>query len=765
MSSTTPKLSLNYVWDFNTLSWVRQTQSGSVPGAAAVDIVSDSVGLARQSQLPSTLGQKASSASTSVVIASDQSPIAVTGSITTTGEVEIKNDSGNPIPVSGTVTSNLGTIAGVATETTLSAINTKIPASPSEDRVLATNAHAARLTDGVSFYKATTPADTQPVSATSLPLPTGASTETTLAAINTKIPAAPSTAGLQTAGNSSLSSIDTKTPALGQAVMASSVPVAIASNQSAIPISGTVTVNQPVAVTDNGGSITVDGTVSSTQSGTWNITNVSGTISLPTGASTSALQTTTNSSLSSIDSKTPSLGQALMAASTPIVIASNQTTVPVSVASLPLPTGAATEATLSSLNSKVTVVNTGAVVVSSSALPTGAATAALQTQPGVDIGDVTINNASGAAAVNIQDGGNSITVDGTVSTVISSTVSTNNSTTAPLGTGGTFTGTSDDVLNFAGIVISVFSNVASATDGLSIQQSSNGTNWDVVDTFTIAAATGRAIEIPPAARFFRIVYTNGGTLQTTFRLQTIFKQVATNASSSRATDTYTNETDLQQVQSFLMGYNGTTWDRLRNDTANGLDVDVTRVTGTVTIAGTVNIKDSTGDNIDTGQQTAANSLPVVIATNQTAIPIVGTYAEDSASANTDQGLLILGIRNDNLNSRTNNDGDYIGFATDDVGRLLIKETATSVFSNGTQTTVAGTAVQIQAANTTRRRLIVQNTGSANIRVGIAAVSATTGVRLVPGETLIFQMPYVETSAIFAIREGATSSTVNTVEST
>jgi hypothetical protein len=34
---------------------------------------------------------------------------------------------------------------------------------------------------------------------------------------------------------------------------------------------------------------------------------------------------------------------------------------------------------------------------------------------GVDIGDVTINNGAGAAAVNIQDGGNSITVDGTVS--------------------------------------------------------------------------------------------------------------------------------------------------------------------------------------------------------------------------------------------------------------------------------------------------------------------------------------------------------------
>lgn len=47
-------------------------------------------------------------------------------------------------------------------------------------------------------------------------------------------------------------------------------------------------------------------------------------------------------------------------------------------------------------------------------LPTGASTAALQTQPGVDIGDVTVNNGAAAAAVNIQDGGNSITVDGTV---------------------------------------------------------------------------------------------------------------------------------------------------------------------------------------------------------------------------------------------------------------------------------------------------------------------------------------------------------------
>lgn len=49
------------------------------------------------------------------------------------------------------------------------------------------------------------------------------------------------------------------------------------------------------------------GLVTAAQSGTWNITNISGTISLPTGASTSALQTTGNTSLSSLDTKTPSL--------------------------------------------------------------------------------------------------------------------------------------------------------------------------------------------------------------------------------------------------------------------------------------------------------------------------------------------------------------------------------------------------------------------------------------------------------------------------
>jgi hypothetical protein len=70
--------------------------------------------------------------------------------------------------------------AGAATETTLAGVKTgtdKIPTTPASEHTTAVSPHAARLTDGAAFYKSTTPADTQPVSAASLPLPSGAAQE------------------------------------------------------------------------------------------------------------------------------------------------------------------------------------------------------------------------------------------------------------------------------------------------------------------------------------------------------------------------------------------------------------------------------------------------------------------------------------------------------------------------------------------------------------------------------------------------------------
>lgn len=71
----------------------------------------------------------------------------------------------------------------------------------------------------------------------------------------------------------------------GQTTMANSIPVTIASNQTSLTVLPGNTANTTAwLVTGTGG------TFPATQSGTWNITDISGTVSLPTGAATAAKQ-------------------------------------------------------------------------------------------------------------------------------------------------------------------------------------------------------------------------------------------------------------------------------------------------------------------------------------------------------------------------------------------------------------------------------------------------------------------------------------------
>lgn len=121
---------------------------------------------------------------------------------------------------------------------------------------------------------------------------------------------------------------------------------------------------------------------------------------LPTGASTAANQATEIASLATIAGDTTSLDAKVTACNTGAVV----------VASSALPTGAATETTLNDVYSEVSDINS-------------------KMTTGTDIGDVTVNNAAGAGAVNIQDGGNTITVDGTVD-VASSALPTGAATSA-----------------------------------------------------------------------------------------------------------------------------------------------------------------------------------------------------------------------------------------------------------------------------------------------------------------------------------------------
>lgn len=140
---------------------------------------------------------------------------------------------------------------------------------------------------------------------------------------------------------------------------------------------------------------------------------------------------------------------------------------------------------------------------------------------------------------------------------VTSVVSTANSSTVTLAGGAAFTGTSENVQDYASIEVSVFADQVSAALGLSVQQSSNGTNWDLLDQYTIPASTGKTFSFAPAARFYRVVYTNGATIQTAFRLMTVYHYSLTRSSTHSLADTITQQNDAELVIAQIRGNNGT----------------------------------------------------------------------------------------------------------------------------------------------------------------------------------------------------------------
>lgn len=136
------------------------------------------------------------------------------------------------------------------------------------------------------------------------------------------LPSGASTSALQTTGNTSVASIDNKTPALGQALGAASVPVVLTALQlSTLTPFSTVTVVQPTGT--NLHTVVDSGTLVVTQPTGTNLHTVVDSSALPSGASTSALQTILNAQIPT------TLGQKASAASLAVVVASDQPALPV----------------------------------------------------------------------------------------------------------------------------------------------------------------------------------------------------------------------------------------------------------------------------------------------------------------------------------------------------------------------------------------------------------------------------------------------------
>lgn len=173
------------------------------------------------------------------------------------------------------------------------------------------------------------------------------------------LPAGAATSADQATGNASLSSIDGKLNSLGQKAMAASAPVVIASDQSAIPVSGTVTVGTEAATVADGGVIPAVIKVIGGYDGS-NVRAIATDAvgQLQVDVLTIPAVTATNLDIRDLTSVSDSVAAVQSGAWS------------VSVSSSALPTGAATEATLASIDGNIVVCDTGSVTISA-ALPAG----------------------------------------------------------------------------------------------------------------------------------------------------------------------------------------------------------------------------------------------------------------------------------------------------------------------------------------------------------------------------------------------------------
>jgi len=286
---------------------------------------------------PSSIGQKAKNDSLSVTLASNHDTIAISdgsGSLTIDGTVaatqsgnwDIRDVTGSlPLPTGAATAANQS-----ATNTLVGAINETVPATDTANSGLNGRLQrvAQRITSLIALFPASIGQKTKTASLAvaiasdqivpisdndtsltvdgtitanqggawdvrdvtgSLPLPTGASTAANQSTANTLVGIVTETAPASDTASSGLngrlqrvaqrlSSLIALLPAsIGQKTKTASLAVAIASDQ-VVPIS------------DNDASLTVDGTVAATQSGTWDIRNISGTIPLATGSATAENQ-------------------------------------------------------------------------------------------------------------------------------------------------------------------------------------------------------------------------------------------------------------------------------------------------------------------------------------------------------------------------------------------------------------------------------------------------------------------------------------------
>jgi len=136
-----------------------------------------------------------------------------------------------------------------------------------------------------------------------------------------------------------------------------------------------------------------------------------------------------------------------------------------------------------------------------------------------------------------------------------------------------FAGTPEDIGDFSTISLFLYSDQDSKEDGLEIQFSADGTNWDFTRSFSIHASRPFVSSLSVWARFFRILFTNGPTPQTDFRMQVYLSESQERGASSEIYKPIRVAMDVESIKAIIAaeGPDGAFYN-LKEDTLGNLRV-------------------------------------------------------------------------------------------------------------------------------------------------------------------------------------------------
>ena len=163
------------------------------------------------------------------------------------------------------------------------------------------------------------------------------------------------------------------------------------------------------------------------------------------------------------------------------------------------------------------------------------------------------------------------------------------------------------------------------------------------------------------------------------------------------------------TNTLLSGFNGSTWDRLRSDTTNGLDVDVTRVSGTVTVAGGA----AHASPVSGNPNLMAGRASTVIPTDVGADGDVASMWTNRSGAQVVTTAPHIGLNSDPWN------------LVHEAAQYTSAQTSTVLVAGGASEKIVVTKVQIQAFATTA--------GTAILYFGTGAFSRGTSRAVFDGE--------------------------------